>query len=110
MTEAGGFSRPILRAVKDSGTNEGSHPHPTVEDRRAALRLSREELAALAGLSPRTIYNLEHGLRSPHRATRAVLAAVLGCESAELAFNRDDPPERVVSCGRGATPGTTAND
>jgi len=68
-----------------------------------ALRLSREELAALAGLSPRTIYNLEYGLRRPHRATRFVLAAVLGCEPGDLALNRNGPPEQA---GRRTSAGT----
>jgi len=70
-----------------------------------ALRLSREELAALAGLSPRTIYNIEHGLRRPHRATRSVLAAVLGCELADLAFNRNGPPGQAGRCTTSAGTG-----
>jgi len=89
--------------VNVSGTTEGSQPPKTLEERRVALRLSREELAALAGLSPRTIYNVEHGLRRPHRATRFVLAAVLGCEPSELASNRNDPPGQAGRCTSAGT-------
>ena len=47
---------------------------------REGAGLSRERLAARAGLSPRTIYNLEHGLAHPRRATAVVLALALGVE------------------------------
>jgi len=85
-------------------------PPTTVEERRLALSLSREELAALAGLSPRTIYNVEYGLRRPHRATRFVLAAVLGCEPSELAFNRNDPPGQAGRCTTSAGTGRRGED
>jgi DNA-binding XRE family transcriptional regulator len=46
--------------------------------------MSREQLAAEAGLSARTIYAIEvEGVR-PQRATRRVLAEALGCTRAEI--------------------------
>ncbi len=50
---------------------------------REARGLSRERLAQRAGLSPRTLYNLERGLVTPHRATLAVVAAVLASQTSE---------------------------
>jgi len=69
-----------------SGTEKVSRsPRTTnLERLRHARSLSREELAAVAGLSPRTIYALEvEGVR-PQRATRRVLAIALGCAVDEL--------------------------
>lgn len=37
-----------------------------------------EDLASRAGVSSRTIYDIEGGHRQPHRATRQVLAHALG--------------------------------
>jgi len=55
-----------------------------LKQRRLALDLSREALAAIAGLSPRTIYAIEvEGVR-PQRATRRVLADALECEPTDL--------------------------
>lgn len=54
-----------------------------VEALRKAHGLSRDELAASAGLSPRTIFNIERGLVTPQRATRTVLAAALASEMNE---------------------------
>lgn len=51
---------------------------------RIARGLSAEELAARAGLSPRTVYNLERRLTKPHRATRRVLAGALGIDPDDL--------------------------
>jgi transcriptional regulator with XRE-family HTH domain len=51
---------------------------------RSARGWSIEELAARAGISPRTIYNAEVGARQPQRATRRVLALALGCSPEDL--------------------------
>jgi transcriptional regulator with XRE-family HTH domain len=59
-------------------------PAETLSALRTAHGLSREELAALAGISARTLYDLEHGLTRPLRSTATVLAAVLGCSADEL--------------------------
>jgi DNA-binding XRE family transcriptional regulator len=60
-----------------------SHPHPLAQA-RADKRLSREALAALAGISPRTIYAIEvEGVR-PQRATVRVLSLALRCEPKEM--------------------------
>lgn len=62
----------------------------TLEQLRHARGLSREELAAMAGLSPRTIYALEvEGVR-PQRATRRVLAISLNCNPGELFPHNDE--------------------
>ena len=69
-----------------SGTVTCSPPAQTsrLYDARRANSLSREELAALAGLSPRTIYAIEvEGVR-PQRATRRVLALALACATEDL--------------------------
>jgi DNA-binding XRE family transcriptional regulator len=63
-----------------------SHPLVRLRNRR---NLSREVLAALAGVSPRTIYAIEvEGVR-PQRATLRVLCMALGCEAADLGFAQD---------------------
>lgn len=51
---------------------------------RRARGLSRERLAALAGVSPRTVYAIEVEGVQPQRATRTVIAAALGCETSDL--------------------------
>lgn len=48
-----------------------------LEIRRRARGLSREGLAADAGVSLRTVERLERGEVTPHRATARVLAVVL---------------------------------
>jgi DNA-binding XRE family transcriptional regulator len=55
---------------------------------RTLRRLSREELAGMAGVSPRTIYAIEVEGVHPQRATRHVLALALGVAVAEL--SQDD--------------------
>ncbi|MEE8629711.1 MULTISPECIES: helix-turn-helix domain-containing protein [Methylobacterium] len=46
---------------------------------RALLKMSREELASLAGVSERTITNLEETDRKPIRATiEAVMGSLIG--------------------------------
>lgn len=61
---------------------------PTASAALTALRvergLTREDLAARAGLSARTLYSAEHGRHQPHRATLRALAFALDCAVAEL--------------------------
>jgi transcriptional regulator with XRE-family HTH domain len=57
---------------------------------RVARNLSREALAAAAGVSPRTIYGIEVEGARPHRATRQVIAQALGCDPAALVGSHND--------------------
>src|SRR5499433_562500 len=46
---------------------------------RAGAKLTQEELAAVAGVSPRSVSDLERGVnRNPHKDTAALLAGALG--------------------------------
>lgn len=49
-----------------------------IQRAREKAGMSREELAALAGLSYWTIYRIERRIRKPQRATIAVIALALG--------------------------------
>lgn len=49
----------------------------TLKDARDRAGLSRETLAAKAGLSARAIYDIEHGVKVPRRSTRLLLTTVL---------------------------------
>lgn len=64
-----------------------SSPRPRTSRLRAA-RLARgltgEELAALAGVSLKTVYSAEAAGARPQRATRRVLAIALGCTVDEI--------------------------
>jgi transcriptional regulator with XRE-family HTH domain len=51
---------------------------------REARFLSHRELAKLAGVSPQTVLNLEHGETEAQRRTVRKLAAALEVEPAEL--------------------------
>jgi transcriptional regulator with XRE-family HTH domain len=51
---------------------------------REAQGLSRERLAGLAEISPRTIYNIEVKGTSPHRLTANAIAFVLGVDAGWL--------------------------
>ena len=51
---------------------------------RAALGISREELAAAAKVGARTIVDFERGAREPINATRAALKATLEARGAEF--------------------------
>jgi transcriptional regulator with XRE-family HTH domain len=54
-------------------------------ERRQAQRLSRERLAALAGVSTATVTRLERGdVQRPHRASLLLLATALGCRPEDL--------------------------
>ena len=72
---------------------------------RKAAGLSRERLAASAGVSVRTIYALEvEGVR-PRRATQRVLADALGVSPSDLFSDYERPAVRpgvlTTSAGRG---------
>ena len=64
--------------------------HP-LQQLRTARGLSRETLAATAGVSPRTIYGIEVERRQPLRATARVLALALECEPGSLLPNDTGP-------------------
>ncbi|MDO8209303.1 helix-turn-helix transcriptional regulator [Conexibacter sp. CPCC 206217] len=49
-----------------------------LREARERAGLSREGLARRSGVSARQIYDIEHALCSPRRATRAVLAVAVG--------------------------------
>jgi len=51
---------------------------------REAAGLSRDALAVYAGISPRTVYNIEVRGKQPHRATKRVLALTLGVAVEEI--------------------------
>lgn len=62
---------------------------PQIRAARALLKLSRDELAAIAGVSSRTIDNLENESREPIQATQnAVMGALMG---AGVEFDPGDP-------------------
>jgi DNA-binding XRE family transcriptional regulator len=48
--------------------------------------LSREALAAAAGISTRTVYAIEVEGNRPQRATQRVLAIALGCDVEDIGF------------------------
>jgi len=54
-----------------------------VRTRRGELSLSQDELAAAAGVSPKTVYNLENG-RWPHATTRARIERALQWPPGEI--------------------------
>ena len=61
-----------------------------LETHRNEARLSREQLAARAGITSKTIFNIERGQVKPNGATLQVLAMALGCDLADL---KDEPDE-----------------
>src|SRR5579864_4866519 len=77
---------------------------------RAEARLTQEELAAAAGVSPRSVSNLERGVnRTAHKDTALLLAAALGLTgpTAELfvaAARGNVPPAQVLAAAEGAVP------
>lgn len=60
--------------------------------RRLAAGLSRERLAVAAGVTSKTVFNIERGLVEPNEATLRVLAQALGCDVADLS----EPDEVAV--------------
>src|SRR5712664_245159 len=74
---------------------------------RAESKLTQEELAAAAGVSPRSVSNLERGInRTAHKDTAALLAGALGLTgpTAELfvAAARGTVPAAQVLAAAGA--------
>src|ERR1700751_497135 len=64
---------------------------------RAEARLTQEELAAAAGVSPRSVSNLERGInRTAHKDTAVLLAGALGLTGATA--------ELFVAAARGTVP------
>ena len=58
-----------------------------VQQRRIAKGLTRERLAAAAGLTTKTVYNVEQRATTPTLTTYRMLAEALGCEPSDL-FDR----------------------
>ena len=77
---------------------------------RAEAKLTQEELAAAAGVSPRAVSNLERGFsQTAHKDTAALLAGALGLTGAaeELfvaAARGNVPAEQVLAAAGGARP------
>ena len=77
---------------------------------RAEAKLTQEELAAAAGVSPRSVSNLERGInRTAHKDTAVLLAGALGLTgpAAELfvaAARGNVPAEQVLAAADGAGP------
>lgn len=85
--------RTIIRTQfvqKSAMTNSGSAPGTRdatfglwLKERRNALGLTREELAARVDCSPETIYKIESGSRRPSRQIAEIVAGVFGIPSDE---------------------------
>src|ERR1700750_586391 len=77
---------------------------------RAEARLTQEELAASAGVSPRSVSNLERGInRTAHKDTAVLLAGALGlagpAEELFVAAARGNfPPDQVLAAVDGSRP------
>src|SRR3954470_3936477 len=72
---------------------------------RRGRGLSREGLAAAAGVSARTIYNIEVKGRNPRRATKRVLCNALGRTVEEVFLDPDRPGRRVQLAEHADRPG-----
>src|SRR5215469_12353266 len=77
---------------------------------RAEAKLTQEELAAAAGVSPRAVSNLERGFsQTAHKDTAVLLAGALGLTgpAGELfvaAARGNVPAEQVLAAAKGARP------
>src|SRR5690349_24988438 len=77
---------------------------------RAEAKLTQEELAAAAGVSPRSVSNLERGInRTAHKDTAVLLSGALGLTgpAAELfvaAARGTVPAAQVLAAAEGAAP------
>src|SRR5690349_24487218 len=77
---------------------------------RTEAKLTQEELAASAGVSPRSVSNLERGInRTAHKDTALLLAGALGLtgpahELFVAAARGNVPPARVLAAMDGAAP------
>lgn len=82
--------------ARPSGTSAVSTARPSIDnvavaELRRAAGLSRERLAAKAGVSVRTIYALEVEGVCPRRATQQVLAEALGVAASDLFPTNEQP-------------------
>ena len=83
---------------------------------RAEAKLTQEELAAAAGVSPRSVSNLERGInRTAHKDTAVLLAGALGLteptEELFVAAARGNvPPAQVLAAAEGAAPRPASGD
>ena len=83
---------------------------------RAEARLTQEELAAAAGVSPRSVSNLERGInRTAHKDTAVLLAGALGLAGSAgelfVAAARGNVPAAevlAIAAGAGRRPGAVA--
>ena len=81
---------------------------------RAEAKLTQEELAETAGLSPRSVSDLERGVtRTAHKDTALLLAGALGLAEPVralfvLAARRRGPAAEVLAAGQGQVPGAFA--
>ena len=57
---------------------------PTLRDLRLARALSQRDLARAAGVTQKTVLDLELGRKEPHLKTIRKLAGALGVEPAEV--------------------------
>jgi len=62
----------------------------TIRDRRAALRVTQEELAEMSGVGLRTLKQIESGKGNPTLATLQKLVDVLGMEITLRVKKTDD--------------------
>jgi transcriptional regulator with XRE-family HTH domain len=62
---------------------------PTEREAQPRLALSVNELAARAGVAPRTVLLVERGEVTPHMATIRKLNAALGCRPRGIAWPGD---------------------
>src|SRR5262249_54247768 len=97
----------------DAGAVTGQPAHSFAEllrQLRAEAKLTQEELAQTAGLSPRSVSNLERGInRTAHKDSAVLLAGALGLAgpAAELfvaAARRQAPAAEGVAAARGPGP------
>ncbi len=85
-------------------------PETSLEQRRHNLDLSREGLAAKAGVTARTIYNIEVERVNPQRATKHVIAEALELPVDDLfPTTSGSAPDKSAPAKTGAeTPGNVA--
>jgi transcriptional regulator with XRE-family HTH domain len=70
--------------MKDLSEASATRARSVLRELRQARGWTVEDLASRAGISSRTIYDLEGGYRQPQPATRRVLALALRCNPGEL--------------------------
>lgn len=70
---------------------------PTLRDLRLARALSQRDLAARAGVAPKTVVDLELGRQEPRLRTIRRLAGALGVEPAEVDEFRQAIEEKAAA-------------